>query len=295
MKALFHLIYMNYYDVTKMYIFNYFKTGDMFYDTIISTIFISTIGYIINYIYENRIDLLIYKLSYTDIVNWTAKKNMVIIEGRTSSVISSYSYTINTSTMYSDRFKAIWSYIISNINRLDTIHIIKETHSNFQSSCDGEDKRRQNLDIFMVSQNKCFEIDDGIFVKTEVEQEQQRNEKEKSCSLTDKIIIYIYSYKYSLSYLKNYIDNITYNYLSAIKEKRFNKKFIYTLERINTEGDQKSPFGFWREDIFESARTFNNIFFAPFNTSFSVLSTSIFIATFSPSTLIKLSSSLQSM
>ena len=260
MIEFFDLIHSNYYNVTKMSIVNYFKTGNIVYDTIISTILISGFGCIINYIYDNRLDRILFKLSYNDITNWFLKKNMVIIEGKRSSVISSFSSSLNTSSIYSDRFKAMWGYIIKNIDRLHSVYCIKETHSNFQSSADFEG-RRKNLDIFMVHQDKHFEIDEHIFVKSEVEQEEERNEKEKSSSRTDKITIYIYSYKYSVSYLKNYVDNITEKYLSSIKKNRDNKRFIYCLERINIEKDEDSPLDVWREDTFESARTFNNIFF----------------------------------
>ena len=260
MNNFFDLIHANYFNVTKMTIFNYFKTGNPFFDTIISTIIISGFGCIINYIYDNRLDRLLFKLSYNDITNWFLKKNMVIIEGKRSSVVSAFNCALNTSSIYSDRFKAMWGYIINKIDKLHTVYSIKETHSNFQSSSNGDDKRK-NLDIFMVYQDKHFEIDEGIFVKSEVEEEEERNEKEKSSSHTDKITINIYSYKYSVSHLKKYIDNITEKYLSSIKKNRVNKRFIYSLERVNIEKDQDSPLDIWREDDFESARTFDNIFF----------------------------------
>jgi|Laugresubdmm15sn_1035100.scaffolds.fasta_scaffold12273_2 chaperone BCS1 len=260
MKEFFDSIHSNYFNVTKMSMVNYFKTGNMLYDTIISTIFISAFGCIINYIYDKQLDRVLFKLSYNDITNWFLKKNMVIIEGKRSSVISAFSASLNTSSIYSDRFKAMWGYIINNIDRLHTVYSIKETHSNFQSSSNGDDKRK-NMDIFMVYQDKHFEIDEGIFVKSEVEQEEERNEKEKSSSRTDKITINIYSYKYSVSHLKKYIDNITEKYLSSIKKNRVNKRFIYCLERVNIDKDEDSPLDIWREDNFESARTFDNIFF----------------------------------
>ena len=260
MKEFFDLIHSNYFNVTKMSMVNYFKTGNMLYDTIISTIFISAFGCIINYIYDNRLDRLLFKLSYNDITNWFLKKNMVIIEGKRSSVVSAFNCALNTSSIYSDRFKAMWGYIINKIDKLHTVYSIKETHSNFQSSSNGDDKRK-NLDIFMVYQDKHFEIDEGIFVKSEVEEEEERNEKEKSSSHTDKITINIYSYKYSVSHLKKYIDNITEKYLSSIKKNRVNKRFIYCLERVTIDKDEDSRLSIWREDNFESARTFDNIFF----------------------------------
>jgi ATP-dependent 26S proteasome regulatory subunit len=260
MKQFFDLIHSNYFNVTKMSIVNYFKTGNFVYDTIISTILISGFGCIINYIYDKQLDRLLFKLSYNDVINWFVKKNIVIIEGKRSSVISAFSSSLQTSSIYSDRFKAIWCYIINKIDSLDSVYSIKETHSNFQSSAYMDDKRK-NLDIFMVYQDKHFEIDDDIFVKSEVEQEEERNEKEKSSSRTDKITIYIYSYKHSVSYIKNYIDTITEKYLSSIKKNRVNNRFIYCLERVAIEKEEDSPLDIWREDNFESARTFNNIFF----------------------------------
>jgi ATP-dependent 26S proteasome regulatory subunit len=256
----FDTIFTNYKNVTKMTIFTYFKTGNAFFDTIITTILITSFTWLLEFIYRQELDKFFYNLSFDDIKNCFCKKNMVIIEGKRSSVISAFSCTLNTSSIYSDRFKAMWCYIINNIERLKSIYSIKETHSNFQSSDDNDD-RRKNVDIFMVFQAKHFELDDGIFVRSVIEQEEERNEKEKSSSRTDKITIFIYSYKHSVSFIKNYVDNITEKYLSSIKKNRLHKKFIYCLERVNIEKDEDSPLDIWREDEFESARTFNNIFF----------------------------------
>jgi DNA replication protein DnaC len=184
----------------------------------------------------------------------------IIIEGRKSSITSNYNFSCSVSSIYSDRFKAIWNYIISNIDKNKTIYRIKEAHSNFQSSESNYNDKNKKLDIFMVFQNKHFIIDENIFVKTEIEQEADSDEKEKRTTKTDKIIIYIYSYVYSVSYLKNYIDQITDKYLSSIKENRLNKRFIYFLDKVKCN-DEESKLNCWSEHIFESPRTFHNIFF----------------------------------
>jgi len=112
----------------------------------------------------------------------------------------------------------------------------------------------------MVYQNKHFLIEDSIYAKAEVEHESDKDDKNKTTIKTDKIVLYIYSYKYSMIELIQYIDKITENYLASIKENRSNKRFIYSLDKVEVkEGD--SCFDCWREDLFESARTFNNIFF----------------------------------
>jgi chaperone BCS1 len=254
-------IHSNYENINRMILFNLFKTGNPVYDAIISTVMISSVGYTVNYIYDYGIDKLLYKMTFDDIKNIFFRKNTIIIEGKRSSTTSAYSMAYTTSSVYSDRFKAMWNYIISNIDKNDSIFRIKESHSNFQSSSNDCDERRKNVDIFMVYQNKHFIIDNDIFVKSEFEQEESRDDKEKINTKTDKITIHIYSYKYSVSYLKNYIDNITEKYLSSVREHRGNKRFIYNLDRVSFKEGDECILDCWREDVFESYRNFDNIFF----------------------------------
>ena len=254
---LFNLFYINYVNVAKMTIFSYFKTGNYILDTILSTVAIGFFSYIINYIYENPINS--NNFTINDIKYYFCKKNTIVLEGKRSSVICPYNQSQNISSTYSKRFKAIWHYIISNIENNTTIYKIKESHTNFQNS-ESCENRKKPLDIFIVFQNHHFKIDENIFVKSQVENEESRDEKEKINSKTDKITVNIYSYVYSLDYLTKYIDNITNNYLTSIKNSRNNKKFIYSLDKVKISDDETS-LSCWREDVFESYRTFKNIFF----------------------------------
>jgi chaperone BCS1 len=63
-----------------------------------------------------------------------------------------------------------------------------------------------------------------------------------------------------MHYLKQYIDNITNIYASSIKNSRVNKKFIYLLNKNKNENPDLK-YDCWSEEIFESSRTFKNIFF----------------------------------
>jgi hypothetical protein len=249
----------NYMSVTKMTLFNYLKTDNPVYNAIMSTMIISLFGCVINYIYDNRISEKLFKITIDDFKYFFYRKNTVVIEGKKSSIVCTYNASNTISSVYSNRFKAIWNYIIENIDNNDTIFRIKESHTNFQSS--GNTDRRQNSDIFMVFQNKHFKIDDNIFVKSEIEEEETGDDKEsKVKTKTDKITINVYSYIHSVSYLKKYIDKITEKHLASIKENRNNKRFIYFLEKTRVSGDESS-IDCWREDLFESTRSFNNIFF----------------------------------
>jgi len=258
MREFIEQIQNNYKHMVNMSLFNKFKTNDPIVDALLSTFILSFIGYFFTYIYENYVDKYLFSLSYNDVINYFYNKSEIIIEGKRSTSVSIYS-SLNTSSIYSDRFKAIWNYIIENIENNKTIYCLKETHSTFQSSDESSD-RRKPLNIFMVSQYKHFIIDKDIYVKASVEQEESRDKDDKINAKTDKITIAIYSYKHTVSYLKNYIDKITKDYLASIKDVRTNKKFIYFLEKTSIT-DVETFLDCWREDQFESARTFKNIFF----------------------------------
>jgi len=251
------LLHSNYNHISKMLMFNFLKTGNPIYDAILSTTMISIIGFITTYVYEHKLIKNLYYLNVHDIKSWFYKKNTIIIEGRKSCIISNYSFTFCVSSLYSHRFKAIWDYIISNIDNNESIYRIKETPSNDEINC--TNKKIKN-DIFIVFQNRHFTIDENIFISTELEEENDNDTKDKMRTKNEKIIINIYSYVYSLSYLKNYIDQITDKYLSSIKENRLNKRFIYFLDKVKTT-EEESKFVCWSEHIFESPRTFHNIFF----------------------------------
>ena len=246
--------------VTRMMLFDKIKTGDPVIDAFLTTFILGIFSWLVNVIYEYQIDRIVSNLSFDDFKSFFFKKNTIIIEGKKSSITSSYLYSQCISSAYSDRFKAVWSHIIKNIESNKTIYKIKESHSNYQSSTSSNNEKRQVSDLYMVYQNNHFLIDDFIYAKTEIEEESGKDDKEKSNVRTDKISIYIYSYKYSMPELIQYINKITESYLSSIKNNRLNKKFIYSLDKVELKPDD-SKFDCWREDLFESARTFNNIFF----------------------------------
>jgi ATP-dependent 26S proteasome regulatory subunit len=247
----------NYLNVSKMALFNYFKTGNPIYDTIISSIFITLFTIGLNYANENRH---LFFIRIEDIINLFFKKNIVIIEGKICFVASPYGQPSVHTSIYSDRFKALWEYIINNIENNPTIYKIKETHSDIQSSASTDENRYKSSDLYIVYQQKSFLLDKHIYVCSTILNENDENEnKNNKIVKTDKITIEIYSYKYSVSYLKEYIDNITKKYLASIKTSRENIKFIYFLDKVKYEEDNK--LSCWREEIFETTRSFNNIFF----------------------------------
>lgn len=248
--------------VTRMIMFNKFKTDNPLIDALFTTTILGCFSWFVSWIYDNGIDMYVRNCSFDNIKSYFWKKNSIIIEGKRSSTVSPYNSSLCVCSAYSDRFKSLWDHIINNIETNNTIFTIKENHTNFQSSRkERHEDARKNYDMFMVYQNKHFEIDENIFVKADIEIENDSNEKEKTSIKTDRITITIYSYKYSLSYLKKYVDEITEKYLMSIKDNRANKRFIYFLDKTEFNSDEESSLNCWREDLFESARTFKNIFF----------------------------------
>jgi hypothetical protein len=172
-------------------------------DSLLTTLFMSIIGYGINYIYELRYSNL-FNFSYT-IKDLFYKKNVIILEGKRCSTTSVYTITNCTSSQYSDRFKALWQYIIENIEKNKMIYQIKESVSSHDSLCNNG-KGHKVTDIFIVFQNKHFLIDKDIYVYTSVNREDEVDKKEHNNTKIDIITIELYSYTLSLMQLKNYID-----------------------------------------------------------------------------------------
>ena len=243
-------------ETIKFAVFNNFKTNNIFIDTIIYTIFLTASGYLFNYISENDVSI-----NYFDInklIFYFRKINEIELEGKRSSTTSLFPSHYVISSAYSDRFKAFWHHIINNMENISTIYKIKEIFSNSEK-LQKDQECNANKDIFMVSQDKHFEIDKDIYAVCKFFKEDD-SKNDKLTSKVERITIKIYSYKYSLTYLKNYVNKITSDYLTSIKTSRYNKKYIYTLEKTFSLEDE-SPFDCWSECQFESCRTFSNMFF----------------------------------
>jgi hypothetical protein len=246
--------------VLRLVLFNQIKTGDPIIDTLLTTAILSLFSWFVTWMYDNQINHIFYNISFHDLKSFFYEKNTIVFEGKRSSSVCRYSNNMCISSVYSDNFKALWDYIINNIDKNNTIYKIKEIHCNSQLSRRNYNYNARTYDLFMVYQNKHFLIDDHIYVKADIQFE-NNNETDKTSIKTDKITINVYSYKYSVSYLKKYVDDITENYLLSIKDNRINKRFIYFLEKTEIKSDEETKLNFWREDLFESARTFNNVFF----------------------------------
>lgn len=231
-------------------LFDKFKTGNFIIDSIISSLLIGFITYfsqlyIHNFSWDN---INIYKF----LNNYFYSKKIITIEGRR--LLSSTNFWSSLEPNYSDNFKALWNYIVENVDNNNEILNMREILCNYRNY----DFEKQSETLFVVDQQKSFPIDkkNNIFAKCSIDIDQ--NNDEKNSTKYEVIRLEIFSSKKSTLYLKNFIEEIKDNYLKKIREQRKNTQYIYTLIKNKFEESKNE---LWSECSFKSTRNFNNMFF----------------------------------
>ena len=250
-------ILLNYTNIANMAIFSQIRTGNTIIDTILSSLLISSVTYLLSYLYDHP---LLASASLSDLI---CSPNTITLEGSRCFGVSGYSMQYKVSCIYSDRFKAMWRYIA---NHTKGVYSIKETvgAEQQQGSRSGEDIPDVVTNIFMVDQLRPFEISPGVYVRTFSERESSHDNATKKTGHVEKITIRIYSYIHSLDYLTRFVDTATEEYRATIRTNRANKRYVYNQVCVPRSSDKNSDaqdYIAFREDLFESARTFDNIFF----------------------------------
>jgi len=274
-------------EAIRMSLFNKIKTGNVFFDTIITTLSLTLMSYIVKVLYEMSFDndFKIREINIKETIKyWFYKKNMITMSGKKCSSINYHCAPI-VSSAFGDRFKAVWNEIIKNIDTNPSISEIKDfltltQQSHYYGSSGDNDNSNNNSNgnnnnsnsnnsnngnnsnnVFIVSQKTpfVFNTELKIYALTKIFSEEATNDKDKgTTSKIDNIEIILYSYESSLATMKNYIDEITARYLETIERNRNNKRFIYTLIKTKYE---EIRFECWKESCFETTRSFENMFF----------------------------------
>jgi DNA replication protein DnaC len=256
--------------VFNMILFDKLKTGDPILDAILTTLILSCITFLFQYLNNYLLDFMDFLKSISfEYDNWFQKKYIVEYDGKIALTTNFYDSRLHQTSSFSDRFKALWIYIIENVEDNKTVNRIKEysfeNPSNYQTNIDNIDNR--DLGIYMVTQQDKFVISEklGIYAYTSINSESQEPENKKHdskdskpSSKIEKITIQLFSYKSDVNTIKNFVEYLTAKYLSSIEELRDNKKFIYTLTKAKYENNRCDM---WDEVQFLSTRTFSNIFF----------------------------------
>lgn len=239
-------------DASSVLIFDKVKSKDngSFLTMIFFTIMLSLTNYLSRQFSYFMDDVDFKKiLNYDFILHQFYKKNSIHFEGKITHSVSFYSGELAQTSVFSDRFKALWEYISEQANTNRTIHGIKEFKTD--KSDDG---------IFIVNQNDKFMIskEHDIFAFTHEQKEASDEKKSKNKASSTTILIELFSYKSDIDTIKSVVDNITKNYLSKLESSRKLKRFIYTLSKPSFE---EFTYEMWNETLFESTRTFQNLFF----------------------------------
>ena len=202
------------------------------------------LGYLTNIDYKNLL------IAIERIFMYFYCKSCVVYEGKIFLTKSQFTTTYNSSVNFSPRFNALMNYISSIIINHKDAYNIKETFI---------DKNR-NISLqmamnYLLNQSKPLLLEPGIYLKTSIEK--VKTNTDTSETIMETMTITIFSNKYKLDYLNTFIEKINNNYSLQIQNNRDNKKFIYYL--TNTKLEEMMIC--WREELFESTRTFDNVFF----------------------------------
>jgi hypothetical protein len=182
----------------------------------------------------------------------TTKPNSIEFEGKITCGTGFYCGELKQTSVFSERFKAIWEHIVSTTNNNRTIYSIKEHKFD----------NKNDVGIYMVNQKDRFLISEEhqIFAYTYMKDEMTASgeKSDRPSNKISNIVIRLYSYKSSIEIIKTFVDNITHNYLSNLEMSRKTKRFIYTLTSVKWD---ETTCERWDETVFESTRTFDNLFF----------------------------------
>lgn len=230
-----------------------FTTGNVFLDTILSFIIFSFISSLslssfnFNHFY-NKFIKLYNGNNYCEI----------IIEGKQIDFLSRYSEKATSSGVYSDSYRAIFSYITNNIFEKDDIKYIKETYNSHNFSRHDTENSYSN-EIYIVNNPKPFIIEKDIYCLVAKDEEYvESGGEDKDKVKMEKIIIKIFSHKLKIRNLYDFVEKIKKEYLDKICKKRCYNKYIYTLEKTTFEISNHEC---WSDCVFKSNRNFENTFF----------------------------------
>jgi len=244
-------------NILNMIIFDKFKSGVPIIDALVTTVVLTISTYLLQFINKTLYDL-IENIKTINFEQVFYKKNIVEYEGKIGLSTTYYDNNLNQTNTFSDRFKALWLHIIQNVSDNSSIKHIKEY--SFDNSYS---KNQRDVGIYMVIQNTNFLIskEHQIYAYTKIsneEKDEEKKSKNKNVVKIEKINIQLFSYKSNINTIKEFVENITNNYLASIDDLRDNKRFIYTLNKAKYE---ENRYELWDENVFSSTRQFNNIFF----------------------------------
>ncbi len=253
----YHSLIENMHSTLRFSMLSYLKTGNPIYDTILSTIVVTFISYVIKLVYDNTDNSFSFYDVHNSIKSKFFKRNSIIYEGKQNYVIAKFETLPVISSSFSDSFKALLNDIVTNIKTNPTVYEIKEFITSFTI------KRGGNVEsdvLYIISQKRSFLYNKElqIYATGVIEKDDSDESKDGGKIQSEKITITLFSYVSTVDVIQRHVEKIKNEYLEAIEKSRNNKRFIYNLCTIDYE-ERKCEC--WREYDFESTRSFSNMFF----------------------------------
>jgi DNA replication protein DnaC len=245
----------DFFSLLKFKIFNTFQTGNIFVDSIITTLLFSVATIIFTQI-EKEVGPIINTFKTSD---WYPQyKTSIYYEGLiVSTTNNSYDVCIKNSNDFSDTLLAFVDLIYNNQHLLIDIKELKETCC-YNTENDG-DVKSDKMPFYLVKQSAPFLIDKERTIYCKIEsREKEISEKDVKTNKKESIRLTIFSCKINMNELLAFSCMIRNNYLNKIKKYRNCKLFIYTLIKSKWEN---SRFECWDETEFLSNRNFDNYHF----------------------------------
>jgi len=252
----YHSLTENMQNTLRFSMLSYLKTGNPVYDTILSTIIVTFISYIMKLVYDATHHF--HSFSFYEIQNSIKsafyKRNSIIYEGNQSYVIAKYESTPVISSCFTDSFKALLHDVIANVKTNPSVYEIKEFITSKKYNGNAES------DMYIVSQKRSFLYNKElqIYATGVIDKDDSGESKDGAKIQTDKITITLFSYVSTIDIIQKHVEKIKTEYLETIEKSRNKKTFIYNLCKTNYDDYTTEC---WREYEFESTRTFTNIFF----------------------------------
>ena len=189
------------------------------------------------------------------------QRKTFILRGKITDLVDGYNVKPSSLCMFSDRFQAIWNYILLFIQQQpDPNNVIREITENFMTSTSPQGTVTEMAFLF-VSQRGTFVLDRELYAQTSIRYDEDSSQSRNGAVNASRhmhIELRIHSYTRSVVQIQQFIDSITEKYLANIRKSREKMKFLYTL--FKPEYDSL-PRDCWMEHQFVSNRTFSNLFF----------------------------------
>lgn len=228
--------------------------------TIFETILYSILISFMTYITQNAMDFSVPLSKYQDYFRRLVYRKYILrIEGKTSTATSIYSSRTRVTSIYTDKFKAVWGFILKHLSKNRTIYEIREVVNTYRLRIDDDDNQDRNDGMYIVSQRERFLLDADLEIYATTN-EHTENSEHKMLTRTNMVEIVLFSYKSDTNVLKQFVDNITREYLSELADSRTNKRYMYSLAK-STQDSSQEVVSDWCESEFHSSKTFQNVFF----------------------------------